>query len=116
MSQIVKKSQFVVQPDGSLVVSGHIEPVNDFNQLEKIQDLTEVYATSDATVATVAAKTDDATKYNVKWVGPGNVTITASGDADLGDGVKTVNGTLDLTLVDDENEATKLNVVLDLAS
>lgn len=100
------RSQFTQQPDGSLVKSFHLKPVNDNEVVEKIQDGSQIYSSSNEAVAEVAAKPDDANHFGVTWVGAGDVDINASADADLTDGVNTVSGVLELTL--EEDQATKL--------
>lgn len=58
-----------------------------------------VFASSDPSVATVAADPSDPSKALVKAVAAGTAQINVTADADLGDGVSTLTGTLDLTVV-----------------
>lgn len=58
-----------------------------------------VFTSSDESVATVAADPSDASKATLKAVNAGTAQINVSADADLGDGVNTLTGTLDVTVV-----------------
>lgn len=57
------------------------------------------YSSSDPSVATVTQDTADSSKALVKAVAAGTVQINVSADADLGDGVSTLSGVLDITVV-----------------
>lgn len=57
-----------------------------------------VWASSDETIATVAAATDGLSAV-LTSIRPGTCTVTATGDADLTSGVTPINGTLDVTVV-----------------
>lgn len=111
MSTVIKKSQFHDDGTGNLVIHGHIEPVTDSGQLEKVQEGTQAYTSSNEAVATVAPDSSDANKFVITFKGAGDVQVQSNADADLGEGVTTIGGTLDLTL--EEDEATKINLVLD---
>lgn len=56
-----------------------------------------VWASSDETVATVTAAADGLSAV-VKGNAPGSGRVTATADADLGEGVKPIIGTLELTV------------------
>ena len=58
-----------------------------------------VFTSSDPSVATVDADPSDPNKALIKAVAAGTAQINVSADADLGDGVNTLTGTLDLTVV-----------------
>jgi hypothetical protein len=58
-----------------------------------------VFSSSDVSVATVAADDLDASKALVKAVAPGTAQINVTADADLGDGVAPLSGTLDIVVV-----------------
>lgn len=105
----VLKSQFA-NNDGVLTKKGHIVPVNDAQEMKDVQDGSQNYESSNPEVATVAVDPEKEDGLIITWVGEGKTKITASADADLGDGVKTITGELELELVD---EATSLNIVLD---
>lgn len=57
------------------------------------------FSSSDPNVATVTQDTADPSKAVVKAVNAGTAQINVSADADLGDGVNTLNGALDVTVV-----------------
>src|SRR5262245_20659254 len=60
-----------------------------------------VAASSDETVCTVGTLTkgsDNVWTGEVNSVAPGDARVTVSGDADLGEGVQTVTGVLELTV------------------
>lgn len=62
-----------------------------------------VVAVSDETIAKVSADgvvkgTDGGYSLNIEPVTPGDARVTVSGDADLGEGVNTITGFLDLTV------------------
>lgn len=65
-----------------------------------------VFSSSDENVATVEADADDASKALVKAVGEGTAQINVSADADLGEGVTTIHGALDVTVI--PSQATQL--------
>lgn len=119
MATIIKKKQFnkVFDTDGvtllALIVNGHIVPKDDANDVEKVQNGTIVYTSSNLGVATVTADPNDPTKFKLTWVGAGDVQITSNANADLDPNgpVDTVSGSLDLTLLEDE--ATTLSMLLD---
>lgn len=114
MSTVVRKSQFHDDGAGGLVLHGHLEPVVSLPSGEelasKVDEDSEAYVSSNEAVATVNSDADKL-KFTIKWVGAGTVQIQGTADADLGDGVVTIGGTLDLEL--QEDQATKLNLVLD---
>jgi uncharacterized protein YjdB len=58
-----------------------------------------VFSSSDETVATVTPNPLDPSKAVVKALLPGTAQINVTADADLGDGVTPLTGTLDLTVV-----------------
>ena len=105
------RSDFKDDGNGVLTKSYHIVPVNDNEVVEKIQEDTQAYNSSNENVATAAAHDDDKNHFDITWVGAGDVDINASADADLSDGVKTVSGVLELTLAEDE--ATKIEFAED---
>jgi hypothetical protein len=57
------------------------------------------FTSSDPNVATVTQDTTDPTKATVVAGLPGTCQIQVSADADLGDGVTTISGVLDITVV-----------------
>lgn len=57
------------------------------------------YTSSDPNVASVTQDTVDPSKAVVKAVAAGTAQINVSADADLGDGVNTLTGALDVTVV-----------------
>lgn len=57
------------------------------------------FTSSDPSVATVEADPGDASKALVKAVAAGTAQVNVSADADLGDGVSTLTGALDITVV-----------------
>lgn len=65
-----------------------------------------VLASSDETVATAAM--DSRTEGRVTSGIPGEATITATVDADLGEGVRSVIGTLDVTVTLDERTGARI--------
>lgn len=58
-----------------------------------------VFTSSDNSVATVTSDPSDPNKALVKAVAAGTAQINVTADADLGDGVTELTGTLDLTVV-----------------
>jgi hypothetical protein len=60
-----------------------------------------VAASSDETIVTVGALTNDGSnvwKGEINSVSPGDARVTVSGDGDIGDGVQTVTGVLEVTV------------------
>lgn len=113
----LRKSQFKDDGGGRLVVHGHIIPETDDNQVESVENGSQKFVSSNETAATVEGdpSDDSGNKFLIVWVGPGNVQIQGTADANLktgDDNVATVSGTLDLVL--EEDQATKLELALDL--
>lgn len=63
----------------------------------QVDDVT--WSSSDESVATVTVDPTDPRKATVKSVDAGTAQINVSADADLGDGVSTLTGLLDLTVL-----------------
>lgn len=101
-SMELKKSQFPV--------SGHIAPSTDSGQIEDVDSID--YVSSNENVVTVTKDTTDPKKFTLDFVGDGTSTITATADADLGEGVVTLTDSLEVTAIEDQ--ATKLNMALDV--
>jgi len=115
MKKQIKKSQFVDDGNGNLLVTGKVDPLNAAGGQVSI-DGTPAYGTSDEAVALIGA-TGDRT-FAIKWVGAGTVKLTGVGKSMSG---KAVPGALDLVLVDDtvppvDTEAVDLNMSLDVAT
>lgn len=67
------------------------------------------WASSDESVLTVAAVSDDGLTADAVTVGPlGTATVTVTADADLGEGVTSLTDTVEITVV--ASEASALNV------
>jgi hypothetical protein len=82
--------------DEQVVVT--INPVSKAGNPAKV-DGVPAWATSDPTVATLTVA-DDGLSATVVTVGPAGASrITVTADADLGDGVTNIGGTLDVTVV-----------------
>jgi hypothetical protein len=108
----IKKNKFVDDGTGRLVIYAHIEPKTADQQLSKVEDATQKYASSNEAVATVEADPADASKFLIVWVGAGTTQITATADADLDTGeIKEISGASDLKL--EEDEADTLDIVID---
>ena len=58
-----------------------------------------VFTSSDENVATVTADPSDPSKALLKAVDSGTAQVNVTADADLGDGVNTLTGTLDIVVV-----------------
>ena len=67
-------------------------------------------ASSDETVASVGALTNASNVWSgeVNSVAPGDCRITVSGDADLGSGVQTVTGVLEISVTLDDRTAARI--------
>lgn len=112
MEKILKKSQFVDDGNGNLIIRGHIEPKTQGGAASKVEKGIEEISSTNESVATAAVDETDANKLTITWVGAGRTQIQVSGDADLDEGeTKSVSGVLDLKL--EEDEADTLEVVLD---
>lgn len=117
MSTILKKSQFKDDGNGNFIINAHIQAKTEGGAASKLEAGSVEYASSNEAVATVTENADDENKLTITWVGPGDVQIQAKGDADLDAGddqVKTVGGTLDLKL--EEDEAATIEIILDEAT
>jgi hypothetical protein len=69
------------------------------------------WASSDATVASVAVDVDDSTICTIGAVGPvGAAQVTATADADIGAGVKTLVTLLDITVIAGEAVAGTITI------
>ncbi len=75
-----------------------IAPVDRKGKAAKVQDGSTTWTSSDETVATVEAGADGLTA-TVKAVDLGTCQVNVSADADLGDGVSSLSGSLDVTVV-----------------
>lgn len=93
--------------------NGHIVPKNakGGTPLTPPQKGTASYSSSDEAVFTVDEDPSDETKFKITPVGVGKGNLTASIDADPGDGVVTVSNSLEVEITPDE--ATTLDIVLD---
>lgn len=115
MATVLKKKQFKDDGTGRLIVKAHIEPKTADSLLTKLEDgIDELSSTNEAVALVEQDTTDDQqNRMIIEWVGPGETTIRAAGDADLDAGeTRTVEGFLDLKLEDDEAEI--VEIVLDL--
>lgn len=74
-----------------------INPVDKKGKPASVEAGSTKWTSSDATVATVAAEMDSVQAV-VTAVGPGTCQINVAADADLGMGVATIAGTLDVTV------------------
>jgi hypothetical protein len=76
-----------------------IEWVDDHGNPAKVDGATE-WASSDESIATITVATGNPLIANVQSVGPiGPVQMQATADADLGDGVKTITATCDISVI-----------------
>jgi hypothetical protein len=111
---ILKKSQFKDDGTGILSITAHIQPKTEGGLASKLESGSVSYASSNENVARVTENADDENKLTITWMGAGDVQIQATGDADLDAGddqVKSVSGTLDLKL--EEDEASTIEIILD---
>jgi len=70
-----------------------------------------IAASSDETVVTIGAMTNDGSNTwsgEVNSVAPGDARVTVSGDADLGEGVQTVTGILEVTVTLDPRTSARI--------
>ena len=75
-----------------------ISPVDSKGNPAKL-DGVPTWASSDATIVTVSGISADGLSATVYATGPaGTATVAVSGDADLGAGVTTITGTLDVSV------------------
>lgn len=72
-------------------VTGQIQPVTKKEKPAPVQAGTVSYASSDPSIFTVDVDPSDETKFTVTGVAPGTAQLDISADADLGDGVRTIN-------------------------
>jgi hypothetical protein len=87
-----------------------ISPKDSQGNLASV-DGVPTWESSDESVLTVAAVSDDGLMADAVTVGPlGTATVTVTADADLGDGVTTLSDTVDITVV--ASQASALNVAV----
>lgn len=89
-------------------VSLSIQPVDAFGQPARV-DGVPAWAVSDDTLATITPATDGLSAV-VEPIGPvGTVQVQVTADADLGGGVRSISGTLDVQI--EASEAVSLTIV-----
>lgn len=115
-SVIIKSSTMSVKINKSkFPIKGHIAPSTDNGAAEKVQEV--AYTTDNESAVKIGPDPDapdDTTKFQIDFGGTlGKANIGASADADLSDGVTTLTDTIEVEVVEDE--ATKLNMTLDVA-
>lgn len=71
-------------------VEGQVNPVDKKGKPAKVQEGSVEFSTSDEDVAIVVEDPNDETKFVIKAKGIGVAQISIKADANLGDGVKTV--------------------------
>lgn len=115
-SLIIKSSTMkFTLPKSKFPVKGHIAPSADNGAAEKVQSVN--YSTDNDGIVKIGPDPDapdDQTRFQLDWGGSlGTTNVGASADADLGEGVNTLTDTLEIEVIEDE--ATRLNMTLDIA-
>lgn len=77
-------------------VSGSVSAVDAKGFAAQLEAGSFVYSSSDEAVATVAQDPSDESKFTIVAGVPGTAQIQFSADADLGEGVTTLSGTVDV--------------------
>lgn len=113
--RVIKKSEFTDEGNGRFTKRGHIDPLTDSDLQAAIdeQDQPPAYVATNESAFTVEADPEDSKKWIMVWVAAGTGRVQAKVDVDLDAGeTKELSGeSEDFKL--EEDEATKLNVVLD---
>lgn len=80
-------------------VEGQVQPLNKLNEAASVEAGSVKYESSDESILKVEANPDDETKFKVTGVAAGKATLKVTADADLGDGVETVQNIQDFEVV-----------------
>lgn len=81
-------------------VRATVQAVDSKGRPAKIQAGSVEYKSSDAAVVTVVEDPNNELAADILGAGVGSATVTVTADADLGDGVTEVSGTIDFDIVD----------------
>lgn len=90
--------------------NGQLQPVDRHGNPAAVQPGTVMYASDNTDVCTVEADPEDETKFKLNFLTVGFANVTASADADLGEGVTTISGGLQVVV--EPEQATSFGITV----